>query len=315
MAELFQTKPDAGLVVFTDLDGTLLDHETYSYAPATEALDLLKRRRIPLILCSSKTRAEMELIQLDLQLRHPFISENGGAIFMPRAYFPFTLEGTRDAEGYDVMEFGAPYWQLVETLHRISAELKIRVVGFSDMSSEEIGQDSKLSPMEARLAKQREYDEPFRIPGSAPAVRSRLLDALHEAGLRCTKGGRYYHVTGVTDKGLAIRMLRSLYVQTWGKALTVGLGDSPNDLPLLQEVDVPIVVRNPATNTGARLLRKVPLARRTSLPGPQGWNEAVLEVVEKYLGSAGCENTEDRLPRSTVHGATASRVRGGGSHV
>jgi mannosyl-3-phosphoglycerate phosphatase len=125
MARLSLMKPDAGMVVFTDLDGTLLDHETYSYSPALEALDLLERQRIPLILCSSKTRAEIELIQGNLRLRHPFISENGGGVFMPRGYFPFTPEGTRDIEGYKVLESGIPYWQLVETLHRISAELKI----------------------------------------------------------------------------------------------------------------------------------------------------------------------------------------------
>jgi mannosyl-3-phosphoglycerate phosphatase len=282
MAQLSQMKPDAGLVVFTDLDGTLLDHETYSCSPAQEALDLLERKRIPLILCSSKTRAEIELIQLDLRLRHLFVSENGGAIFMPRAYFPFTPEGARSVEGYGVIEFGAPYWQLVEALHRISAELGIRVVGFSDMSVEEVAQDCKLSPMEARLAKLREYDEPFRILGSSPAARSRLLDALHEAGLRCTRGGRYYHVTGVTDKGLAIRKLKSLYAQSWGNVLTVGLGDSPNDLPLLQEVDIPIVVRNPAVGAATRLLRKIPTARISTAPGPRGWNEMVLEVVGQH---------------------------------
>jgi mannosyl-3-phosphoglycerate phosphatase len=210
MAEPSQVKPDAGLVVFTDLDGTLLDHETYSYSLAQEALDLLERKRIPLILCSSKTRAEIELIQVDLRLRHPFVSENGGAVFMPKGYFPFTAEGTRNSEGYEVLEFGTPYWQLVETLHRISAEVGIRVAGFSDMSVEEVAQDCKLVPAQARLAKLREYDEPFRILDSRPAVRSRLLDALHEAGLRCTRGGRYYHVTGVTDKGMAIRKLKSL---------------------------------------------------------------------------------------------------------
>ena len=282
MTEFTLTKPDAGMVVFTDLDGTLLDHETYSYSPAVEALELLERQRIPLILCSSKTRAEIELIQLDLRLRHPFISENGGAVLMRKGYFPFTPEGTRNIEGYEVFESCMPYVQLVEILHRISAELKIRVVGFSDMSSEEISQDSKLSPMEARLAKQREYDEPFRILGSNPAARSRLIDALHGVGLRCTRGGRYYHVTGVTDKGLAIRKLRSLYAQAWGNVLTVGLGDSPNDLPLLREVDVPIVVRNPATGSAARLLRKVPTARLSSEPGPFGWNEMVLEVVGQH---------------------------------
>jgi len=281
MAELSQVKPDAGLVVFTDLDGTLLDHETYSYSPAEEALDLLERKRIPLILCSSKTRAEIELIQLDLRLRHPFISENGGAIFMPRAYFPITPEGVRSVEGYEVIEFGAPYWQLVDPLHRISTELGIRVVGFSDMSVEEVAQDCKLSPMEARLAKMREYDEPFRILGFSPAARSRLLDALHEAGLRCTRGGRYYHVTGVTDKGLAIRTLKSLYAQAWGTVVTVGLGDSLNDVSLLREVDIPVIVRNPAAGATGRLFRKVPTARLTKAPGPRGWNEAILEVTGK----------------------------------
>jgi mannosyl-3-phosphoglycerate phosphatase len=283
MAELSQIKPDAGLVVFSDLDGTLLDHETYSYSAAQEALDLLERKRIPLILCSSKTRAEIELIQLDLRLRHPFISGNGGALFMPKGYFPFTPEGTRNIDGYEAIEFGVPYWQLVEALHRISAGLRIRVVGFSDMSVEEVAHDCELSLMEARLAKLREYDEPFRIPGCSPAARSRLLDGLHNAGLRCTRGGRYYHVTGVTDKGLAIRKLKSLYAQAWGNALAVGLGDSPNDLPLLQEVDIPIVVRNPAVGATARLLRKVPTARITSAPGPRGWNEAILETIGSHM--------------------------------
>jgi mannosyl-3-phosphoglycerate phosphatase len=150
------------------------------------------------------------------------------------------------------------------------------------MSGEEIAQDSKLSAMEARLAKQREYDEPFRIVTPGPVSRSRLLDALHGAGLRCTRGGRYYHVTGVTDKGLAIRKLRSLYTQAWGEVWAVGLGDSLNDLSLLQAVDVPIVVRNPAAGSAARLLRKVPTARLSSAPGPSGWNEMVLAVVGQY---------------------------------
>jgi len=283
MAEQSQVKPDVQVVVFTDLDGTLLDHETYSYAPATEALDLLERRGIPLILCSSKTRAEIELIQLDLRLRHPFISENGGAVFIPRGYFPFAPEGARNIEGYEALEFGTTYWQLVEVLHRLSAERGIKVVSFSDMSVEEVAQDCKLSAMEARLAKLREYDEPFRILKSSPAARSRLFDALHEAGLRCTRGGRYYHVTGVADKGAAIRTLRLLYEQAWGKVMAVGLGDSLNDLSLLQEVDIPIVVRNPAGGTATRLLRKVPTARLTNAPGPSGWNEAILEVVGQQV--------------------------------
>ena len=270
------------LVVFTDLDGSLLDHESYSFAPAAEALALLAAQGIPLVLCSSKTRAEIEILQQDLGVAHPFLSENGGALFLPRRYFPFLISDGRSIAGYQAIEFGLPYYQLVETLHRVASDLNIPVVGFSDMSTEEVAKDCKLPLMTARLAKLREYDEPFRILDSGLADRSRLFKALHRAGLRCTRGGRYHHLTGVTDKGLGVRTLKSLYRQAWGKVVAVGLGDGLNDLSLLQEADIPIVVQNPANDAATRLLRKVPTARLTSAPGPQGWNETILEVMKQH---------------------------------
>jgi len=280
---LSRTNRDAVLVVFTELDGALLDYETYSFSAASEALALLRHFEIPLVLCSSKTYAEIDQIQHELGFRHPFIIENGGAIFLPRGYFSFTPKGVRSFNGYDVIDFGAPYWQLVEALHRLSAAVGIRVVGFSDMSEDEVAEDCNLSSAQARLAKLREHDEPFRIPNSDPAVRSRLLAALHEAGLSCTRGVRYYHVTGVADKGLAIARLRSFYAQAWGSILTVGVGDSPSDLPLLQEVDIPIIVRNPVGGASAGLLRKVPTARISDAAGPWGWNEMILKVVTEQI--------------------------------
>ena len=270
------------LVVFTDLDGSLLDHESYSFAPAAEALALLAAQGIPLVLCSSKTRAEIEMLQQDLGVAHPFVSENGGALFLPRRYFPFPISDGRSIAGYQAIEFGLPYYRLVETLHRVASDLNIPVVGFSDMSTEEVAKDCKLPLMTARLAKLREYDEPFRILDSGLADRSRLFKALHRAGLHFTRGGRYHHLTGVTDKGLGVRTLKSLYRQAWGKVVAVGLGDSLNDLSLLQEADIPIVVQNPANDATARLLRKVPTARLTSAPGPQGWNEIILKVVKQH---------------------------------
>ena len=83
---------DYRLLVFTDLDGTLLDHESYSFEPALPALAVLKEKNIPLVLCTSKTRAEIELFRIQLKNIHPFISENGGAIFVPKGnYFPQSL--------------------------------------------------------------------------------------------------------------------------------------------------------------------------------------------------------------------------------
>ncbi|MFH1490792.1 MAG: HAD-IIB family hydrolase, partial [Pseudomonadota bacterium] len=70
-------------MIFTDLDGTLLDHETYEWKEAEPALNRCKLLRIPLILVSSKTRAEINVIRNELGLTAPFISENGGGIFFP----------------------------------------------------------------------------------------------------------------------------------------------------------------------------------------------------------------------------------------
>jgi len=68
-------------IIFSDLDGTLLDHKTYTFDPALEALSIIKSRQIPLILSSSKTRAEIERIQSHLTLKDPFIFENGSGVF------------------------------------------------------------------------------------------------------------------------------------------------------------------------------------------------------------------------------------------
>jgi mannosyl-3-phosphoglycerate phosphatase len=75
------------LVIFSDLDGTLLDRDTYSFEPARPALRLIKERDIPLVLSSSKTRAEIELHRRRLENHHPFTSENGGGVRPSRVFF------------------------------------------------------------------------------------------------------------------------------------------------------------------------------------------------------------------------------------
>src|SRR5271169_6879865 len=101
-------------LIFTDLDGTLLHPKTYSFQEATSALELIRERSIPLILCSSKTKPEMEIYRNRLQNKHPFIVENGGAIYLPKGYFPF-LKGREKDEVYIVFELGKSYEEIRRT--------------------------------------------------------------------------------------------------------------------------------------------------------------------------------------------------------
>ncbi len=272
---------DQFLVVFTDLDGTLLDHRTYAFDAARSTLDQLARDGVPVILCSSKTRAEIEHLRAQLSLPHPFISENGGAVFVPDGYFPFPHGAARRWPDYRVIEFGRPYHELVSALHTTAEAVRIPVAGFSDMTVEEVGRLCGLSLLQARLAKLREYDEPFQILDPSPRSRSRLLRILHRRGLRCTRSSRFEHLTGATDKGVAVAALRRLYERAVEEPIvTIGLGDSLSDLPLLRAVDIPIIVDNQDAAASDRLLRKVPTARLTNKQGPRGWAEAIDGALE-----------------------------------
>ncbi len=197
-------------IVYTDLDGTLLDPETYSCSMAEPGIRMLREMGTPLVLCSGKTRAELEYWRGQLRLDTPFIVENGGAIYIPRHYFPFRPEGSTPRDGYDVIELGAPYRELVQALERASLVSKCRTLGFHQMSVAEICVRTLLPVRHAEFAKKREYDEPFEILGSCA---HRLLSAIRSLGKNCIQRDRFYHLFGSNDKASAIRRLTTLYTR------------------------------------------------------------------------------------------------------
>jgi mannosyl-3-phosphoglycerate phosphatase len=264
------------LVVCTDLDGTLLDAETYAFDAAREALDALRARHVPLILASSKTRAEIERLRSSLNHHHPFVSENGGGVFIPKGYFDFPLDGAVLRGPYQVIELGFPYGALRLALKEIAHALNCRLRGFGDMAAEEIAGRTGLNPSDAQLAKQREYDEPFIIESAPPPVEE-IRRKAEARGLRCTSGGRFYHLMGPSDKGLACRRLLDFYRRSYGTITTVAIGDSLNDLPMLAEADRPIIVQR-ADGTYDPGVALPHLVRVPDI-GPRGWNRAVLAAL------------------------------------
>lgn len=260
-------------IVFTDLDGTLLDAKTYSFRDAQPALDMLQKHHIPLILCSSKTRAEMEACRHHLKNEHPFISENGGGIFIPSGYFSFPVKA-EEVNGYQVITLGMPYADIKSRFAHLRKQTAAPVRGFADMSDEEVAALTGLSLPEARLARQRDFDEPFIFEG---APDQRFLQAIESAGLRWTQG-RIFHIMGPHDKGRAVSLLMSLYERQYGPITSIGLGDAYNDLPMLQAVNRPVLVQHGDGSFDARI--DIPGLQKTQLPGPAGWNETLLRLLE-----------------------------------
>jgi mannosyl-3-phosphoglycerate phosphatase len=271
-------------LLFTDLDGSLLNSETYSFKEAHPALEALRAAGVPVILVSSKTRAEIEPLRQRLDHHDPFIVENGAGIFVPLDTFDFPLERSRRRGAYHVIELGTPYALLRDVLKQIEESVDTPLRGFGDLSIDDIMEATGLSREEALRAKLREFDEPFLLDGP-PRLIEEVCRQIVTRGLQWTRGGRFFHLTGTNDKGRAAEVLLRCYQRQWildglpDDLETVGIGDSLNDLPLLLSVDRPVLVQKPDGSYDPEI--NLPGLIRAPGIGPAGWNRAVLDLLER----------------------------------
>ncbi len=265
-------------LVFTDLDGTLLDHHSYSFAPAVTTLRLLAEQQVPVIPVTSKTRAELLPLRAQLQNEHPFITENGAAVFIPQNYFPLCPQGCETVGAFWVKPFSrsVAIWQPL--LQRLKAEFKDEFVLLSELSVEELARLTGLSADQARLARQREYSEPVHWLGSAER-RSHFLAVLAAEGIKPLQGGRFLHLVDQCDKGQALQWLTRCYqnYQPRHPLLTVAAGDSQNDIAMLQVADRALLVRSPAhappeLSSNTRFI----LSEHC---GPKGWAAGIRQLL------------------------------------
>ena len=267
------------VLIFTDLDGCLLDHNSYRWDRAEKSLDLCQRYHIPVIMVSSKTRSEMDILRRELKLSSPFISENGGGIFFPDdGSFPAPSEAVF-SDGLWKYMLGVPYESLRNSLREIRDESGVNIRGFSEMTYDEIADLTGLDIEKAKTAADREFDEPFIIQDDCPEIEE-VHHSAAKKGLKITEGGRFYHLHGKCDKGDAVHQLILWYREFFPAIFTIALGDSPNDFSMLERVDQPVLVRSLRNFPE---IEKMPGIKVTESSGPAGWNSAVIEILNEKI--------------------------------
>ncbi len=279
------------IIIFTDLDGTLLDTNTYAFDPAIPSLNLLKKNNIPLIICSSKTRREIEYYRNKLDNHHPFISENGGGIFIPINYFSlenkaynlFIASLTRKCpidfsknSDYYIIKIGAKYANLRKAIKELQED-GFLIKGFGDMEIEDVAKLTNMSIEEAKMAKQRDFDEPFIFDGNDKELK-RLLKIIKAKGFNFTRS-RFYHIMGNSDKGKAVSILIELYKRFFDEITTIAIGDNTNDISMFKNVEYPILVKKPDGSYDNNV--NIPGIIRADGIGPEGWNKAVNDLLKK----------------------------------
>ena len=253
------------VLIFTDLDGTLMEHETYSIKPAEEMLRELADRGLVPIFNSSKTRVEIERIQTKFELCAPFVCENGAAFF----------EHDSDSKTSCAKEFGPRRSAWLPDVQLIRHQLKVNFECFDDWSPTQVAQHTGLNEDEAALAKLREYSEPILWRDTSSQL-IQFKDALSKINLHLVEGGRFQSIQGNFDKRSPIDWLRS--ERKYEHTTIVALGDSPNDAPMLEASHIAAIVKSAKSDKINPVNPNFTI--RSTLPGPAGWAESMAKALE-----------------------------------
>ncbi|MFT5126449.1 MAG: mannosyl-3-phosphoglycerate phosphatase [Rhodothermales bacterium] len=249
------------MIVVTDLDATLLD-ENYSWQAAAPAIAVMRTRGIPLVLNSSKTVAEMQVLATELQTNAPIVAENGGVI----------------AIGDELRILGLARESILAVAHELRSSQGYRFAGFADWSAAEIADRTGLDKSAAGRANQRLATEPIIWEDTA-ARAAAFAESLAAHGIRQLAGGRFTHLMGQSDKADGLCEVRKLL----GGGPVVALGDSPNDEAMLSAAEIAVVIPN---SHSARIAPDAPRVIYADSPGPAGWNAAILSLLDEYKGDA-----------------------------
>lgn len=257
-------------IFFTDLDGTLLDYN-YSFKNALQALKRLKQKKIPLIICTSKTRVEIEYYRKLLENKEAFVSENGAAVFVPKELFEFKIPFSKETEKYFVFEFGTVVGKIKECVKEIQ-ENGIEIKAFTEMPVDELMKETGLTEKLAGMAKKREYSETIELVNEEKL--NELKEIIKRHKLNLIKGTRFYSITGRNDKGKAVKLLKKWYEKKLGKLKAVAFGDSENDFEMLLAVQKGFLVQK---KNGEYASQKFEKAAGIA---SKGFNSKVLELLK-----------------------------------
>ena len=257
------------LWVVTDVDGTLMDH-SYDFTPAKDTIKFLQELSIPVILCTSKTAAEVQVIRKELNLTDPYIVENGAAIYG---------ESLNKVNGEIIL--GEKYEILENILSIISDEINYDLIPLNNISDQEAVKLTGLKGHSLKLMRDRHWSMPFLNP---PETKEKEIN-IHckRFNVEIFRGNRMSHMLSVnSNKGKAIKALKE-YVNNPNIKI-IGLGDSPNDLPLLLNSDYKIVIPSP---NGPNLKLIESLNQNSFIlanePNGYGWKCEINKLIKKLV--------------------------------
>jgi len=258
-----------GYRIYTDLDGTLLDHHTYDWTPAADAIQAVLAQRVLIIPSTSKTAKELDLWLATLGLPGYGVVENGGMVLLPRQH-SYWHNQSPDWVGQNAagLLLSRPYAAVCQWLDDMRSQHAFQFQGFHDADLATVMAWTGLPEAEALAALDRQCAEPIQWQGDADSQAEFKALAQH-AGWAVTEGGRFLHIGSQVDKLQGVQWLES---HLPGPGFWMALGDGENDRSMLAQADRAAIIPKP---DGTHLDLNRADVYRAQQPGPRGWAEAV----------------------------------------
>ena len=274
-------KPNYRSLIFSDLDGCFLDHNDYQFNHAIDQAQKLEVLGIPLIFNSSKTSSEIKSLCAEIENRHPFIVENGSAVFIPKNYFSCRGHQKTSTLHYEVFPFSRERQHWLECIDILKPKFGGDFVNFNDLSLDEVIDLTGLKKDDAIAAMDRQYSEPV-FWRSSQMRRTKFITSLQEKGATVKQGGRFLSVGGDCDKGTALIWLRQLFATelSINPVNDLAIGDSENDLPMLEAAQEALLIRSP-NHTFPNLNRASGVFKSKKF-GPKGWTEGIASWLQRH---------------------------------
>ena len=250
--------------IVTDLDGTLMD-ENYDISPARKTLNTLNKLHIPVIPCTSKTASEVRYFRKENNLFDPFIVENGAAIY-----------GNDNSNEWKLI-LGKSYHELRIVLNNLSEIVNYKLTPLNDLNRNQIFELTGLSDQGMIRALERQWSVPFLNPPES--IFTKINSICDSFDVHVFKGNRMSHLlSNKSHKGEAVNKLK-LYLNNKDVKI-IALGDSQNDLPLLEYADISIVI--PGKNGPNKYLKRgidKGIFKLASEPHAKGWSNSVENII------------------------------------
>lgn len=271
--------------IFSDLDGTFLNHKNYNYGNLKKYVSLLNAN-CKIIFNSSKTYEEILYLNRLLKVFNPFIVENGACIFFPETYF-----GNKKVDkkffrhknhlGYQLTKFNSE--KIIDTFSKLRSKYKFYF--YNELSTKNISSLTNLSQENAKKSKDRLFTNPVYWKDKDEKIKNFVVDIKEiDKNIQVLRGGRFLHILDNYNKGKAIKKFLELHDLNNHLFKTISLGDSENDISMLEITDYSCIIKN---NKGKKLyLKKQNNKYYSKLKAPAGWQESldfIFNMEKNYI--------------------------------